>query len=348
MLGSLRLLLSVLVAISHSDISQSPLWIGVIAVVVFFLISGYAITGLLTSRFQQPGTMRWFFVERFARLAPQYYFWLAVTALVASTTSWISMQRPFNVLADTIAYLTVFPLGLQFYLHEVRMLLLPQATSLGIEAVLYVVAPFVVHSRMKSWIAFIICLGVFVLSSTDRISDDLYTYFSAPGPLAFFLIGSWIYRRDWTSVNLGTLLLLASLSPKLLSHFEIEIAIGLLIGVPAVVILAPRRASRLDRLLGDASYGVFLVHHTVFSIIKGVSGMPTFTPFTRVAAVALALLVGYVSFVILERPTIPFRRRLGRSQGSSADGGGLPKALGAEGSRSTQADFAASGSEGVP
>jgi peptidoglycan/LPS O-acetylase OafA/YrhL len=54
MLGTLRLVLALMVALSHVDVGVAGLNVGVVAVVTFYLISGYVMTGLPRRHYASP------------------------------------------------------------------------------------------------------------------------------------------------------------------------------------------------------------------------------------------------------------------------------------------------------
>src|SRR5438105_15163327 len=80
-MGTLRLVLAVLVLLSHADVRVAGYNPGVVAVVVFYLISGYVMAGLIRSHYAAPGRIVGFYADRALRIYPQYLFY-AGAALV--------------------------------------------------------------------------------------------------------------------------------------------------------------------------------------------------------------------------------------------------------------------------
>ena len=74
MLGISRLLLAIAVALSHIDVRLWELNPGVVAVVSFYMISGYVMTGLLRRHFSHVEQVPTFYLDRFFRLFSQYFF----------------------------------------------------------------------------------------------------------------------------------------------------------------------------------------------------------------------------------------------------------------------------------
>ena len=79
MLGSLRLLLALTVALSHANFRIGSLNPGVVAVIGFYLISGYVMAGLIRRHYQQPGKALAFYLDRAIRLLPQYLVYASLT-----------------------------------------------------------------------------------------------------------------------------------------------------------------------------------------------------------------------------------------------------------------------------
>lgn len=318
MLGMLRLLLAAMVAISHIGGNIGEFWIGVWAVTIFYIISGYAMTGLLSKRFAQGEAAYSFYLERIVRLAPQYYFWLILAAVFALILKWypyeLNMQTfwPYGF----FAYLTVVPLGLQRYLGSVETLLLPQVTTLGIEITLYILSPWILKSLKLSWLSAILSLGFFGATIINILPSNIYTYYTSPGPMVFYIMGSFLYRKKWVSLGLLTVIFIFILSQSLLSHFEIEFLLGVCIGLPLIAFLIRFKPNKIDSAFGDASYGCFLGHGIVFFTLTHFFGEID-NAIYRVIATLLACLAGWLSFYVIEKPTLPFRRQIKSSGGSN-------------------------------
>jgi peptidoglycan/LPS O-acetylase OafA/YrhL len=87
MLGTLRLLLAVSVAVFHANIGREGLRFGASAVIIFYMISGYAMSGLAGTFLAAPDGRFWhgavrFWRDRLLRLYPQYIAWLVIAAIV--------------------------------------------------------------------------------------------------------------------------------------------------------------------------------------------------------------------------------------------------------------------------
>jgi peptidoglycan/LPS O-acetylase OafA/YrhL len=308
--GTLRLVLAAMVAASHLGINLPDIWLGVVAVVVFFMLSGFAMTGLLYERFDGPQFSPNFYLERFIRLAPQYYLWLGIASILALFLQWNSVKMEGFLPYGLLAYLTVIPLGLQQYLGPVDTLILPQATTLGIEITLYIFSPWILKNRLLSWAIATLCLAIFLATALGALSSNTYTYYNAPAPMIFYLLGSFIYKRDWQSMSFFSAALLGILLLGLPQRFNPEFISGLTLGIPLLVVLASYKSSRTDTALGNASYGCFLGHSVVFVVTKHITGTQILPLSVKLFAIAVACVIGYLSFLLVEKPTVPWRKRL--------------------------------------
>ena len=77
MLGTLRLVLALMVVLSHAGVRVAGLNPGVIAVIGFYLISGYVMAGLIRRHYRQPAQAGAFYLDRAVRLLPQYFFYIS-------------------------------------------------------------------------------------------------------------------------------------------------------------------------------------------------------------------------------------------------------------------------------
>ena len=91
MLGTWRLLLALMVALTHVGVTIAGRDMGVTAVVCFYLISGYVMTGLIRTHYAGLPRARHFYADRFLRLWPHY---LAVAGITLIWFWWTG-SRPY-------------------------------------------------------------------------------------------------------------------------------------------------------------------------------------------------------------------------------------------------------------
>src|SRR5689334_1693609 len=112
MLGTFRLVLALLVALSHVDVRIAGLNPGVTAVVCFYLISGYVMTGLLRKHYPSREGVSRFYLDRALRIFPQYLVVAGITLAwfltIGHTTTFLKHAPQWS---DLLANLSVVPLN---------------------------------------------------------------------------------------------------------------------------------------------------------------------------------------------------------------------------------------------
>lgn len=141
-----------------------------------------------------------------------------------------------------------------------------QATSLGIEITFYLVSPWMLRSRSLSWITAAFGPWVWLVTGRGHMTDALFTYYNTPGPFPFYILGSFIFGKDWLSASLLFALTVGVLSISIGQHYNVESLVGLGVGVFALLVLTRVPANRLDTAFGNASYGTFVCHGVINAI----------------------------------------------------------------------------------
>jgi peptidoglycan/LPS O-acetylase OafA/YrhL len=282
-------LLSVAIAVRES------LWVGVD---LFFVLSGFLITGILFDALASPHLLRNFYGRRCVRIVPLYYLALAVLGLMSlpfamrwngaqwlllaylqNTPLWIGHAIP-HPLADFSGHLWSLALEEQFYLAWPLLVLLLRDRRRLMRAALLLSAAAVV---------------VRILLVTHGASFE-YTYKMLPCRMDALLLGSWfalalrgperaVLRRCCRPVFLAASLLLFGWALDrhgLLWQKDAALnAVGYtLIAIAAVALIgmsldSQSRAGRLCssprlRLLGRYSYGIYVWH----MILGGLAARP--------------------------------------------------------------------------
>lgn len=320
MLGSLRFFFAVMVALSHTNLRFHGLNPGVSAVVGFYLISGYVVTGVLRAHYARPGQLSAFYADRAIRILPHYLFVCALTLM------WYRVSHPVGVyfLAHPPAWVDIFnnlliaPLDFFMYTQADRFTLVPPAWSLGAETQFYLLLPLILLVQRRQ-AAVLISLAVFALAALGVLNTDWYGYRLLPGVLFLFLTGSALY--DWhhsPAVAAGrrvAMVWCAVLAVALLLYrfgafyraYIPEIALGLLVALPLIHKLAPLARTRWDDWLGHLSYGVFLNH---FLLIWTVFAAVPQTGSERTLLLVLSVILAAVLYHFVEKPVLALRYRL--------------------------------------
>jgi peptidoglycan/LPS O-acetylase OafA/YrhL len=308
------------VAASHAGFRIGGLNPGVVAVIGFYLISGYVMASLIRRHYSLPGHAPAFYLDRAIRLLPQYLFYLSLTL------AWQLYSRAENyhlshppTATDLLNNFLIVPLNYYMYNGSDHYALIPPAWSLGAEIQFYLLAPFLLVWPKRMLAAGIASLGVYLAALGGLINSDWFGYRLLPGVLLFFLLGALLqqshqqqqYQRARVMAALVAALAalaigLLQLNGSLRQPYNFETLLGLLIGIVLLHTLARGPRTRRDDLAGDLSYGVFLNHFLVIWTVypQGISAaqLPGF--------LALCIALAWLSQRYIEQPLLALRRRL--------------------------------------
>lgn len=336
-MGLVRLLLSISVVLTHSSaIFGTSLVGGRTAVECFFVISGFYMAMVLEKKYFKMRSAVWptFMASRMARLLPVYVTVLLAAAAATVFAPMIGKQSDFldgfsglsipgaivvvfsnlTLLGqDFLTFSAVGPAGFPVPVADplsdpnrgANLLLIPQAWSVSVEILFYLLAPFLLRLSTRSLVA------IGVLSITLRLvlliaglNVDPWTYRFFPSELLYFLAGVVAYRAvgssaaqpRWLGGALVSALLVASVFFSLLrnSLAFIEFAFPLIFAIAVPYIFSWTSRSKFDRWIGELSYPLYVVHVLVAKVLDAanfpVTGL-TLTAASLVAAVILLLLI---------------------------------------------------------
>ncbi|MGH3851598.1 MAG: acyltransferase family protein, partial [Pseudonocardiaceae bacterium] len=191
----LRAIAVVLVLLFHAKLAGVPG--GFIGVDVFFVISGFLITGILLDTRKRERCLRDFYVRRVLRIFPIYYASLAFFTVILWTQDTVRSER-------MLANMPWFWTYLQNYLIAFRgwsfMLPIAHFWSLAIEEQFYMVWPLLVV-RLRDSRLLVICAVAAVFSCVLRQFDV-----------------SWPYAYMFTFTRLEGLMLGAALAMLIRTH----------------------------------------------------------------------------------------------------------------------------------
>jgi peptidoglycan/LPS O-acetylase OafA/YrhL len=269
-----------------------PGWIGVN---LFFVLSGFLITGILLDTKSDAHYYRTFYTRRALRILPLYYAVLLLLA-VLTRTGWVNRHASWPFLILSFLYLSnvteLFGVTMQYGV----------LWSLAVEEHFYLLWPAAVRSISRRGVA-IVSMLICVLCPSLRLFYALhgydpgagYTWLVADGLaigalLAAVARGPWRSRNDMRNVTVicfaSSLTMFAVGYPfgilrasRLLGFTLRETALNVLFaGVVALTLLAG--TSRWEALVnrpvlqffGQISYGVYLIHMLIFDLEDHVLG----------------------------------------------------------------------------
>jgi len=290
-----------------------PGWMGVN---LFFVLSGFLITGILLDSKSKADYYRSFYIRRALRILPLYYAVLVLLA-VLSRAGWVNRHASWAFLGLSFFYLsnvtTLFGVTMQYGV----------LWSLAVEEHFYLLWPAVVRSLSRRRVAIagaIICVfcpglrAFYFIRGYDLGSG--YTWLVADGlatgaVLAAVARGPWGERsRMWrvTAILLGTSLLMFGvgypfgifLASRFLGSTLRETALNLFFaGTTALALLigTSRWKALVNRpvlwFFGDISYGVYLIHMLVFDLEDHFMGrlFPGLSPAGHFGAIVLLFVI---------------------------------------------------------
>ena len=320
MLGTLRLILALTVAASHTGLQLGGFNPGVVAVIGFYLISGYVMAGLLRRHYSCVAQVPVFFLDRAVRLLPQY---LLYAGLTLAWHFYSGLHTPFlnhtPSSLDLLNNLLIVPLNYYMFNGMDSFTLIPPTWSLGAEIQFYLIAPFIVLWPWRMLSVGALSLGVYTAALGGLLNSDWFGYRLLPGVLLFFMLGASLqhqhHNRQHSRALLTTVcvsalatsaLVLLYISDELRQPYRIETLLGLIVGLIVVHGLASQPPNRGDTFAGDLSYGVFLNHFFIMWVLypQGVEG-------SQLAGfLVLSVALSWVTQWLVERPLLKVRHRL--------------------------------------
>jgi peptidoglycan/LPS O-acetylase OafA/YrhL len=303
------------------------------AVDVFFVLSGFLITGILLDEIGRTGgvDLYGFYKRRFFRLTPA----LAATALA------YSVAAPQDVGAALLSL---------FYLTDYARAFLVEAGpmshtwSLAVEEHFYLLWPLALLGlcRLQPRALIPILMALYALATAHRCGAfwmDGYdaAYFRFDTRLSGLILGSLLavlLRSDCSrdGITLGSIgigLCVAGAFAYFSGQTSLTLGIAIAEATALRVILTTlqeREASSLTRFLsqpwlvyvGQISYGLYLFHHPATFILKERMGLH----WTHVVALALpaSLAVASLSYHLVERPILRHARGEAKAKHASFDG----------------------------
>ncbi len=312
---------------------------GFVGVDIFFVISGYLITGIIRSEVKSGSfSFSRFYERRVRRLLPALYATVALTAIPSFHYLLTSeRQEFFRSVAAVVTFTSNFFFWFQtgYFDHAAVEKPLLHTWSLAVEEQFYLALPLLLWALLRfargGRIALPIALGAIALASfalsiwlmgTDRSAN---AFFMSPPRAWEFLIGGIVAIEDFPllrnalaqQVARGIALVLIAIpifslrqGPGFPGFNALLPCIGAAafiwsgIGVPT---LTRGRYSPLNvvKFFGQISYSLYLWHWPLFTFARFSKSSLVLDPLDKIALFALTVAISYLSWRFVEQP---FRR----------------------------------------
>ncbi len=291
-------------------------------VYVFFVISGFSVS----ASYLQAPSYGAYLNRRFWRIAPPYYFWIAVVALgLVPPAGWVEI---FKVPVD--AYNVLLHVSfLSFLDYRIADSIIGVEWSLPIEMFYYLLIPMVLV-RVRNWMQIALLVagsyGLYRLGLSNLSRLPVKQEFAglafmwSPLPYVFcFALGIAAFRireRFAAPGWAGDLALLGSAAAILALAFKLNVVVGALrtdfvlfsAATFAIIALGSRRAlltnallsNRPVQYLGLISYSLYLSHSAVLHMLGAMTPANLTVKFAVV--LALTILVSAATYVLIEKP----------------------------------------------
>jgi peptidoglycan/LPS O-acetylase OafA/YrhL len=328
--------IAILLVIFHNETSKFPSlglegvfengWMGVD---LFFVLSGFLITGILLDARESEGYFRNFYARRFLRIWPLYYVLIFLMFVVVPYVRPSEGVRIFERSSPWWSY----PLYLQNFLVPAptgAVGLLGVTWSLAIEEQFYLVWPLVVRfcsNRLLGVVAGVTVMGSPLLRlALNSGGVILYsnTFARLDGLMAGALLAIVVRRagfapsrfvtRAWVVLCVATPLALLS-TPGQSEWIVFSLSAAASLSLVYLSLFSGQKwlqwlvTNRFIAYTGTISYGLYLLHKLPFNVVDSLG----LTRYTLVAPVALAACYGLaaLSYRFFERPFLRLKRFFG-------------------------------------
>jgi len=337
-LDGVRTLAVFVVVLSHQAIWKQG-WVGV---QLFFVLSGYLITGILyrASRAPLRSYLRNFYGRRVLRIFPLYYAYLGAMAVA------VLLGKMPIAIVERLEYAALY-LANHYPGGEVGGRLLSHFWSLAVEEQFYLVWPFLIYFCPRRQLRGIL-IGLALLGVPIRYAVDFY--FELPGYLAIshvdaFSIGAlsalypWRLGAIWariSTVALWTvgLLLLNYIVPLVPGRYGWGYIVGVSVVNAASASLIECLVNRqflpglfehpVMRYCGKISYGIYIFHFPVQALVEKL--LPgTHVLEQLVVQIALTVAIAAISYAQFESRFLVLKERwFPTAPSSPAPASGVP------------------------
>jgi peptidoglycan/LPS O-acetylase OafA/YrhL len=252
------------------------------AVMFFYMISGFLISGALSNKYPPtPTGLRDFYFGRFVRIFSLYWPLMILVLLFYDDALHQFLQSPWP---DRLGIVFLFGMDWRLAFAEPQphaqavLPLLGIAWTLGAELVFYAVAPFLLRDRRLALVAFALSAATRSMFVLALDFSTVWTYYFLPSTFMFFLVGHFARVA-------GDSLLVSLRQPRIGVILLVAAAVALVAGPPVAWdslrfwcaalcfaaalpgVFTATRNNRLMNVIGDLSYPLYLTQHMTIRLV---------------------------------------------------------------------------------
>jgi len=292
---------------------------------LFFVLSGFLITGILLKNREASNVLAVFYIRRVFRILPLYL--LVLTMFVVIGHCAFARAQEFQPLfANPMPLWSYFTFTQNFFMGARGSFgaeFVSATWSLAVEEQFYLIIPFVVLFLGKRSLIVVLCTAVFAAPLLRWLSPGFIAFVNTPwradsllmGALLAIALGCTSIRTVLCSANTQVAIafcVAATLAPAIsgvFSHFWLAITYSLL------VLLAVQDgqtqvkgwlAAPLLVWLGRHSYGIYLFHLPISGFCDALLSASVGMLFSETCALLITLALAAISFRYFETPFLKF------------------------------------------
>ncbi len=343
-MGLLRFLLALSVLLQHFQYHYHISFFGYqivggeVAVVVFFIISGFYMSLILNEKYI--GKRNSFFLyisNRFLRIYPLYWLMLILTFIYFRFIDFKIIEYIFifpnpllnvlNLLQSIVQNLFLFTTLKTFVSLPAMysLYIVDPAWSLGIEITFYLVAPLLVKGGMKKVVFFLVLSELLRIGVTHVF--HLYPAFSLPflflPNLFFFMVGATSYQlyrklkllrldqRIYYGVALFVLafVLCYNFIPFLFFYTFKRYLLYAIIFVGMPFLFSIEKQIKFSFFLGELSYPIYISHMLLIGVISHIPFLAFTSARTMLIALCIIFFIAYVLKRYISDPIDKYREK---------------------------------------
>jgi len=295
---------------------------GYLGVDIFFVISGYLITRILSiGRQDQTLTISEFYIKRIRRIIPLVLFFCLISLIIGSVV----------MLPDDLENLSQSTIATVFFSNNILLCITTQnywevlnefkplmhTWSLGIEEQFYIIYPFVIYLiPTKRKLLFFVLLSITLLSAYFYFTSDnsAYTFYLLPfrfyelamgGLVAILLVYNQIYIRLKFLLLLPLLYLLIIGLPIEFTKLQIPLICAntmlLLITSDKNKLCDKILQNKVMRSIGKISFSIYMWHQFLFAFTRYFI-VQEISISTSVILFIITIVLSILSYYIIETP----------------------------------------------